>query len=80
MNANSDNYDKKVAMTDANPTFSEIDTDNDGYISVAELKAYLDRTRNVSEAANARYHRLLDENKDGQISREEFEKSSLARD
>ncbi|WP_280271092.1 EF-hand domain-containing protein [Nocardia wallacei] len=66
-------------MADANQTFSEIDTDNDGFISVAELKAYLDRTRNISEGANARYHGLLDGNKDGQISREEFEKSSLAR-
>ncbi|PXX55543.1 EF hand domain-containing protein [Nocardia tenerifensis] len=66
-------------MADANETFAEIDTDNDGYISVAELKAYLDRTRKVSEAANTRYHGLLDENNDGQISFEEFERSFLAR-
>ncbi|MGW0251977.1 EF-hand domain-containing protein [Nocardia goodfellowii] len=78
-NADSDNYDKKVAMSEANQSFTEIDTDNDGYISVAELKAYLDQSREVSEGANARYHGLLDKNKDGQISREEFEKSFLAR-
>ncbi|WP_431971636.1 EF-hand domain-containing protein [Nocardia sp. bgisy134] len=65
-------------MADATQVFAEIDLDDDGYISVAELKEYLDRTRPVSDAAGSRYFGLLDKNKDDQISFEEFEQSYLA--
>jgi hypothetical protein len=42
-------------MADAKQIFAEIDTDNDGYISVAELKDYLQCTRSTSDAASSRY-------------------------
>ncbi|MCP2295004.1 EF-hand domain pair [Nocardia amikacinitolerans] len=65
-------------MADATQIFAEIDLDDDGYISVTELKEYLNRTRSTSDAASSRYFGLLDKNKDDQISFEEFEKSYLA--
>lgn len=66
-------------MADADQIFAEIDTDNDGYVSVAELKAYRDKTRSVSESAAARYVKLLDKDNDDRISREEFAQSFLGR-
>ncbi|MFF0528107.1 EF-hand domain-containing protein [Nocardia amikacinitolerans] len=65
-------------MADATQIFAEIDVDDDGYISVTELKEYLSRTRSTSDAASSRYFGLLDKNKDDQISFEEFERSYLA--
>ncbi|MQY24857.1 EF-hand domain-containing protein [Nocardia aurantia] len=66
-------------MANAKQIFDEIDTDTDGYISCAELKAHLDNKRSVSDSAASRYFNLLDKDDDDQISFAEFEQSHLSR-
>lgn len=52
--------------------FDEIDTDGDGYISAAELKAHLQQNPKVSDANAEALFRFADDNSDGRISFEEF--------
>ncbi|MFJ6777493.1 EF-hand domain-containing protein [Kitasatospora sp. NPDC091257] len=52
--------------------FDEIDTDGDGYISAAELKAHLQENPKVSDANAEALFKFADDNSDGQISFEEF--------
>jgi catechol 2,3-dioxygenase-like lactoylglutathione lyase family enzyme len=57
------NGDGRLSRDEVNsPRFDELDTDHDGYVTLAEFKAYLTR-----EA-----YRELDKNGDGKISWEEF--------
>ncbi|MFD4660227.1 EF-hand domain-containing protein [Kitasatospora sp. NPDC058444] len=52
--------------------FDEIDTDGDGYISAAELKAHLQENPKVSDANAEALFKFADDNGDGQITFEEF--------
>ncbi|MGH3883573.1 MAG: EF-hand domain-containing protein [Acidimicrobiia bacterium] len=64
-------------MSDGDKTredFDEIDTDDDGYITVSELKASLEGDPNVSDDHVATIAGLADKDGDDKITYEEYAK------
>ncbi|MEC3978746.1 EF-hand domain-containing protein [Amycolatopsis sp. H20-H5] len=54
--------------------FKELDSDNDGYITAAELKANLQKNPKVSAENVAKIVQLADENGDKRIDYKEYAK------
>ncbi|MGW3073722.1 MULTISPECIES: EF-hand domain-containing protein [unclassified Kitasatospora] len=52
--------------------FDQIDTDGDGFISAAELKAHVQQDPKVSDANAEAIFKWADDNSDGQISFKEY--------
>ncbi|WP_395241649.1 EF-hand domain-containing protein, partial [Salmonella sp. s51933] len=64
---------QKVALTACGMMYDLIDTDDDGYISITDFKAFLQvLATDITDEKAVRCFNTLDFNGDGQISRGEF--------
>ena len=61
-------------QAEADAVFAEIDTDGDGFLSRAEVIAYITKQGGTEDRANEDFDKL-DTDKDGKVSKEELRKA-----